>query len=187
MISGCAHGKLHRLCTGSPQLAADDNLTALGAALHDEPEHTVACPPDGQTVEQLVPEGFALGHGRETAVLDLGGVEGDGVFGKLEALLNERRELPDAAALLAQDLLCVRGADDNVGHGGCYADFDTRVSLLGQLALEEFVEFGVKDTICATRYSLLLLCFNRPRLGTCIQHTSDKLSALGAIAIVSGL
>lgn len=49
------------------------------------------------------------------------------------------------------------GADDDVGNSGGNADFDTRVALLGKLALEEFVELGVENTV------------------------SNELSALGAI------
>ena len=40
-------------------------------------------------------------------------------------------------------------ADDDVGDGGRDADLDARVALLGQLALEELVELGVEDTVCA--------------------------------------
>ena len=53
----------------------------------------------------------------------------------------------------------MRGADDDVGDGGGDADLDARVSLLGELALEELVELGVEDTV------------------------SDELLALGAVAV----
>ena len=36
------------------------------------------------------------------------------MFGKFEALLNERRELADASALLAQDLLRMCRSDDDI-------------------------------------------------------------------------
>ena len=39
------------------------------------------------------------------------------------------------------------GSDDDVGDGGCDADLDARVSLLGQLMLEELVQLGVEHTI----------------------------------------
>lgn len=144
----CAYGELHALGTGGPELSGDDNLATLGARLHDEPQDTVASPSDGQTVEKLVSEGLALGDGRETTVLDLGGVQRDGVLGELEALLDERGELTDAAALLSENLLCVGGADDDVGDGGSDADLDARVTLLGQLALEELVQLSIEDTVC---------------------------------------
>jgi hypothetical protein len=141
-----AVGELHGLGTGGTELAGDDNLATLGAALHDEAEDTIAGTTDGKTVEQLVAEGLALG-----------GVEGDGVLGELESLLDERGELTDAAALLAEDLLGVGGTDDDVGNGGGDADLDARVTLLSELALEELVQLGVEDTV------------------------SDELSPLGAI------
>lgn len=149
-LTGVDHeavGELHGLGTGSTELSGDDDLAALGARLHDEAQDTVAGTTDGEAVEELVAEGLALGDGGQTAVLDFGGVEGDAVLGELEALLDEGGELADAAALLTEDLLGVGGADDDVGDGGGDADFDARVSLLGQLALEELVQLGVEDTI----------------------------------------
>ena len=41
------------------------------------------------------------------------------------------------------------GADDDVGDGRGNADLDTGVTLLSKLALEELVELGVEDTVCA--------------------------------------
>lgn len=57
------------------------------------PEHTVAGTTDGETVEELVAEGLALGDGRKTAGLHFGGIERDGAGCELEALLDERRQL----------------------------------------------------------------------------------------------
>ena len=142
------YSELHALGTSSPQLSGHHNLAALSAALHDEPQNTIASPSHGQTVEQLVSKGLALGDGGQTAVLDLGGVQRDGVLGELEALLNQRGELADAAPLLAEHLLCVCRPDNDVGHGWRDADLDARVALLGQLALEELVEFGIEYTVC---------------------------------------
>lgn len=79
--------------------------------------------------------------------MNFGGVERDAVLGELEALLDEGGKLADPTALLAEDFLRVRGADDDVGHGGGDADFDARVAFFGQLALEELVQFGVEDSI----------------------------------------
>jgi hypothetical protein len=149
------YSKLHALGTGGPELAGNDDLATLGAALHDKAEDTVACPSDGQTVEELVSEGLALSDGGETAVLDLGGVEGDGVLGELEALLDERGELADAATLLAEHLLGVCGPDDDVGDRGGDADLDAGVALLSELALEELVQLGIEDTVCGR---LLAIC-----------------------------
>jgi hypothetical protein len=144
----CAYGELHALGTSGPELSGNNNLATLGAGLHDESQDTVASPSDGQTIEKLVSEGLALGDGRETTVLDLRGVERNRVLGELEALLDERGELTDAATLLSENLLCVGGADDDVGDGGCDADLDAGVALLGQLALEELVQLSIEDTVC---------------------------------------
>lgn len=38
-------------------------------------------------------------------------------------------------------------ANDDVGDGGCDADFDAGVSLLGQFTLEELVQLGEEDTV----------------------------------------
>ena len=88
-----------------------------------------------------------MGDCGKTTVLDLGGVEGDRVLGELEALLDERGELANAATLLSENLLCVCGANDDVGYSGSDTDFDARVALLCQLALEELIEFCVEDTV----------------------------------------
>lgn len=149
-LTGVDHesvGELHGLGTGSTELSGDNDLATLGAGLHDEAEDTIASTTDGKTVEELVAEGLALGDGGETAVLDLGGVEGDAVLGELEALLDEGGELTDAATLLSENLLGVGGTDDDVGDGRGDADFDARVSLLSQLALEELVQLGVEDSV----------------------------------------
>ena len=106
------YSELHGLGTGSTELAGHDNLATLGTALHDESQNTVAGTADGQTVEELVAEGLALSDGGQTAVLDLGGIEGDGVLGELEPLLDEGGELANAAALLTENLLGVGGTDD---------------------------------------------------------------------------
>lgn len=143
-----AHSELHALGTGSTELSGDDDLATLGARLHDETQDTIARPSHSETVEELVAEGLALGDGGETTVLDLGGVQRDRVLGELEALLDERGELADAAALLAEDVLCVGGADDDVGDGGRDADLDAGVTLLSKLTLEELVELGVENTVC---------------------------------------
>jgi hypothetical protein len=142
-----AVGELHGLGTGSTELTRDNNLTTLGTRLHDETENTIAGTSNGETVEKLVSEGLALSDSGETTVLDLGGVEGDGVLGELESLLDERGELANAAALLAENLLGVGGSDDDVGNGGGDADLDAGVTLLSELALEELVELGVEDTV----------------------------------------
>ena len=110
--SAKTYSELHGLGTGSTELAGHDNLATLSTALHDEAEDTIAGTADGKTVQELVAEGLALSDGGQTAVLDLGGIEGDGVLGELEALLDEGSELADAATLLTENLLGVGGTDD---------------------------------------------------------------------------
>lgn len=141
-LAGVDHeavGELHALGAGGAQLAGNDDLATLGTALHDKTEDTIASTADGETVQQLVPERLALGDGRETAVLDLGGVEGDRVLGELETFLNEAGELANAATLLAQNLLGVCCADDDVGDGRGDSDFDAGVALLSEFSLEELI------------------------------------------------
>lgn len=140
-------GELHALGTSRTQLSGDNDLATLRAALHDESEDTIAGSADSETVEQLVSEGLALGDGGETSVLDLGGVEGDGVFGELEALLNEGGEFANSSSLLAENFLCVRGPDDDVGDCGSDSNLDAGVSLLSQFALEELVQLGIEHTV----------------------------------------
>jgi len=150
-LTGVDHetvGELHTLSSRSAQLSGDDDLAALGAALHNEAQDSVTGSADSKTVKQLVTERLALCNGGETTVLDLGGVERDAVLRKLEALLDEGGELADAASLLAENFLGVRGADDDVGNGGSDADFDARVALFRQFTLEELVQLGVEDSIC---------------------------------------
>jgi len=152
-----SYSELHRLGTGGTKLSRYDNLATLGSALHDKAQHTITRPPDSETVKELVAERLALSDGGETTVLDLRGIERHAVLGELEALLDQRGELTDAAALLSKNFLGVCCTDDDVGDGRGDADFDARVALLGELALEELVELGVENTIC------------------------DELSALGAV------
>jgi len=101
--------ELHALGTSSTELSRDNNLATLSTAFHDESEDTIACSSDSKTVEKLVSEGFALGDGRETSVLDLGSVERDRVLRELESLLDEGGEFADSSTLFAENLLCVGG------------------------------------------------------------------------------
>lgn len=71
-------------------------------------------PADSKATKELVTEGFALGDSRKTTVLDLLSVELKGVIGELEALLDERGKLADAATLLTQDLLGVGSTNDDL-------------------------------------------------------------------------
>ena len=140
-------GEFHGLCTSSTEFSRHDNFATLRTRLHDETGDTIACTTDGKTTKELVEQALALSNGGKTTVLDLIRVELKRVVGELEALLDERGELTDSASLLAEYLLGVCCADDDVGNGGRDADLDARVSLLSQLALEELVQLGVEDTV----------------------------------------
>ena len=124
-------------------------------------------PADGKTTEELVPQALALCDGRETTVLDLLSVKLQGVVRELETFLDERGELADAATLLAQNLLSMSSADDDLGaqtslrgsRKGEYGDvthlsagvgntdITSRVVLLGELTGEEIVQLRAEDTI----------------------------------------
>lgn len=106
------YSELHGLGTGSSQLSRNNNLTTLRTRLHNKPQNTIARTTNSKTVQELVAERLALGNGTQTTVLDLGSIQGDGVFGELEALLDERGELTNAASLLSENLLGVGGTDD---------------------------------------------------------------------------
>ncbi len=175
---GGVYSEFHAFRSRGSQFPRDHDLTSLGARFHDEAQDAVAGSPHGEAVEEFVAEGLALGDGAEAAVLDFGGIQGDGVFGEFEAFLDQGGEFPDAATLLAEHFLGVCCADDcevvsvggflgaegyevreagevpgeggytDISHCGRHSDFHARVSLFSQLALEELVQFGVEDAIC---------------------------------------
>ncbi|KAG5460427.1 MAG: hypothetical protein BJ554DRAFT_7524, partial [Olpidium bornovanus] len=163
-------GKLHGLRAGAAELPGDDALDALCAALHDEAEDAVAGAADGEAREQLVPEGLALGDGAQPAVLQLLGVQLHGVLREIEALLDERSELADPAAPLAEDLLRLGGADDDLRARGGHADLHAGIALLRELAREELIELGVED---AVRDKLLI--FRRKAGEECCSGKSEKI------------
>jgi hypothetical protein len=61
--------------------------------------------------------------------------------------LDEGGEFADTAALFAEDFLCVRSTDNDIGDGGSDADFDAGVTFFSEFALEELVQFGEEDTV----------------------------------------
>jgi hypothetical protein len=165
------YSKFHALGSSSSQLPANNDLTTLSTALHNESQNTVACSSYGKTIKQFVAEGLALCDGRETTVLDLGCVERDGVFWEFEALLDEGSEFANSSTLFAEDFLGVCCADDwgldcqiislennkrgeeasimrtDIGDCGGHSDFNAGVAFLRQLSLEEFVQLSIEDTV----------------------------------------
>ena len=141
------YSKLHALCTRRSQFSTNNDLTSLRSTLHDKSQNTIASSPHGQSIEQLVPQTLTLSDCTETTILHLRCIERNAVLGEVEAFLNQRRQLADAAPLLAQDFLCVRRADDDIGDGGGDADFDPGVAFFCEFALEKFVQFCVEDAV----------------------------------------
>jgi len=149
-LTGVDHesiGELHALGPSSAQFTRNDDLASLGTALHHEAKNTIACTADSETTEQLVSEGLALGDGGKAAVLDFLGIKLERVFGESEPFLYERRQLTNTTSLLAKNLLRVGSTDDNLGTGVGNTDFAARVSLLCELAGEEFTQFSFEYTI----------------------------------------
>merc|ERR1719499_2420745 len=153
MLLGLARGdevavaELHGLRALRAQLAADDHLAALGAILHDEAHHAVASAAHGEAAEELVAEGLALSHGAAGAVLHALREELDAVLREAVALLHDRGELADPAALLAQDLAGPRGTDDDLRADGRHAHLDARIAILCERAHQELVQLRVEYTI----------------------------------------
>ena len=141
------HSELHALRSRRPQLSRHNNLTPLRTTLHDKPQHTITSPPNRQPIQQLIPQALALSHRRETPILHLCRIQGHTVLREFEPLLNQRSEFANPSSLLAENFLCVRCPDDDVGDGRCDPNFDTGVAFFGEFALEEFVEFGVEDAV----------------------------------------
>mmetsp|Transcript_15213 Transcript_15213/g.42884 ORF Transcript_15213/g.42884 Transcript_15213/m.42884 type:complete len:280 (-) Transcript_15213:156-995(-) len=149
-MSGLDHvaiAELHALGTLSAELSGDDDLATLGGGLHHEPDHTVARTSHGQPSQQLELEGFGLGLGAEAAVLHALGVQLDGAIGEFESLLHDGGQLADAASVLSQHALGAGGADDDLGSVRGGADLNSGVSVLGQFAIQQLVQFGVEDSI----------------------------------------
>merc|ERR1712216_1073034 len=91
---------------------------------------TRACTTNDEATEELEAERLALSHRAQAAVLHALREELDRVLREAEALLHHRRELPNAAALLAQHLTGTSSADDDLRADGSHAHFSTRETVL---------------------------------------------------------
>ena len=100
------------------ELSGHHDFATLGAALHDETEHTVASTANGETTDELVTERLSLGNCAEATSGDLLGVEFDGVFRELEVLLNDGGQLADAAASFTQNVEGSSGQNDDFPASG---------------------------------------------------------------------
>ena len=127
----------HLVCHWSlSSLVANCNFVSLGAL-----------PSDSQSSDELVSEGLGLGDGAETADGHLLSVELDGALREVEPLLNDSRQLANASALLAQNVLGPGGHDDDLGPGRGDPDFDAGVTILGQLTSQELVQLGFENAV----------------------------------------
>ncbi|CEP03402.1 hypothetical protein PBRA_003162 [Plasmodiophora brassicae] len=139
--------ELHDLCSGGTKLAGNDDLDALGAILHDVPQDTVAGTTNGQATQQLVAQRFRLGDGAQGAVLNACGEQLDVARREVVALLDQRRQLANAAALLTEHALRAGRTDDDLGTHGRDTDVDAGVAVLGELLHEEVVQLGVEHAV----------------------------------------
>ena len=144
----------HALGTLALDLATDDDFATLGASLHHVADDASAGTADLEVSEELEAEGLSLGHGRQAAGIHALDVELNAVLGVAETLLDARGQLADAAALLSEDFLRLRGANDDLRALRRDAVLDTREAILGELTLEEFVELSVEHSV-AHELSLL--------------------------------
>jgi len=148
-VSGVDHksvSEFHGLGSLTSQFTRDDDLTTLGSRLHDEAENTIGSTSDGQTSHELVSERFALSDSTETTVGDFLGKKFDLTLFHLESFLDESGQLPNALSLVTKDILGSGGEDDNLSSLGGNADFDSRVTVLGELLAKESVELGFKNS-----------------------------------------
>mmetsp|Transcript_7964 Transcript_7964/g.11435 ORF Transcript_7964/g.11435 Transcript_7964/m.11435 type:complete len:238 (+) Transcript_7964:138-851(+) len=149
-ITGLDHvtiSELHCLGTLSTKLSSDNNFATLGFGFHDETDNTVASTTDGKSSEKLEFQRFGLGLSAKTAVGNTFGVKFDGTIGKVETFLDDTGKFADALSLFSQHVLGAGGTDDNFSAVGSGTNFNTGITVLGEFAVEQLVEFGVKHTV----------------------------------------
>mmetsp|Transcript_14500 Transcript_14500/g.26274 ORF Transcript_14500/g.26274 Transcript_14500/m.26274 type:complete len:202 (+) Transcript_14500:156-761(+) len=159
--------KLHCLGTLSTKFTSHNYFTSLGRRFHDKTDHTITGTTDGKSTEQLEFERFRLRLSTETTVLHALGIEFHSAVGKVKSLLHDARQFSNALSLFAQDILSASGANDNFGTMRCGADFDASVAIFGQFASQEFIEFGIKDSVGNK------LAFGRKATTACSRHDKE--------------
>jgi hypothetical protein len=96
-------------------------------------------------------------------------------FWEVEPLLNNRCQFPDPSALLTQNILGLRGQDDDLSPGWSDSNFDTTVAIFSEFSSQELIQFSLEDTICdelkGESYKIFctfirLECFGTCKLGT---------------------
>ena len=71
----------------------------------------------------------------------------DGVFGKVEPLLDNRGQFLDTTALLSQHTLGSSGQDDDFGLVGGRTNINTGISIFSQFTTQKFVQFGLQHAL----------------------------------------
>jgi len=180
--------ELHVLGTLGADLTRHDNLNTLGTRLHDEAHDTVAGTADGETTQELVAEGLALGHGAETTVGDTLGIEVNGAIWETETLLDEEGQLADAATVLTKDGSGLGGVDDDLSAGWGGTDLEARVALLGELAGEQLVQLSLEDTVSDELALLgdLLWSTKLDLLSSSLSHSAFRITARGDCWFATG-
>jgi len=148
-VTGVDHhtvNKLHSLRSLASDLTADNDLATSSTLLHHESEYTVGGSSDGKATEKLVSEGLGLGDSAQTSVSNSLDVKVDLALLVAPSLVDDSGEFTDSSGLLAENLAWSSGDDDNFA-GLRFSDDDTGVSILGELSLEELVEFGLEETV----------------------------------------
>jgi hypothetical protein len=148
-VTGVDHhtvDELHSLCSLASDLTTDNDLATSGTLLHNESEDTVGGSSDGKTAEKLVSEGLGLGNGAQASVSNSLDVKVDLALLVAPSLVDDSGEFTDSSGLLAENLAWSGGNDDDLASLGL-SDDDTRVSILGELSLEELVELGLEETV----------------------------------------
>jgi len=131
--------ELHGLGASATDFTGDNNLAALSASVHDKANNAIAGSANSEATKELIPEAFGLCHCRETTGGNFLGIELNGAFGELEALLYNRGEFANAAALLPEHVLRSGGPDDDLCFHGCCTNLHACVAILSELFLQKLV------------------------------------------------
>jgi len=149
-LTGADHVTLlefHGLRSLLLQLSGDDNLATFRLILHHSLDDAVGGQSEGNILKELELEGFDLGGGAETLVLDSLDGELNGVLGVVESLLDQEGQFSDLSAFQTNDVLSLGGLDSNFGLDGGNSDLNTGVTSGLEGLAQEGVEFGLEDTI----------------------------------------
>eukprot|EP01083_Nonionella_stella_P090539 252908_1 len=139
--------ELHCLGTLSTKLSGDNNLTSLGAGLHDETDNSITGTTDGKSSQQLELEGFGLSLGTKSTVLNTLSVKLNGALVEVESLLYNRGQLTDTLSLLSKNILGTGGTYNDVGTMRGGTNLNSGVTILGELGGEELIELGVEASV----------------------------------------